>query len=898
MSLILWLVVIGLALTAVARLSASLPVWTAGAAVVLVVLGWSGLLAFWPGVVVWALFALIAIPLNVTSLRQRVLSEPLRRYIGSVLPPMSDTERQAIQAGSVWWEGELFRGNPDWDRLLTYTSPRLSERERQFLAGPVEDLCRMLENWEVTHERNDLTPRAWEFIKKHRFFGMIIPESYGGLGFSAYGHSQVVMKISSRAPTAGVTVMVPNSLGPAELLLQYGTDGQKDYYLPRLADGREVPCFGLTSPSAGSDATAIRDAGVVCYGDHKGKQVLGLRTTWEKRYITLGPVATVLGLAFRAYDPDGLLGGEEDLGITCALVPTDTPGVEIGRRHDPLGTAFQNGPNSGNDVFIPLDWVIGGRDGVGHGWTMLMECLSVGRGVSLPALGAGTGKFTSRITGAYARVRRQFRLPIGKFEGIEEPLARIGGRTYSMDAARMLTLTALDSGEKPSIASAMLKHYNTEGLRALLNDSMDVHGGRAICDGPNNYLATPYRAIPVSITVEGANILTRSMIVFGQGAMRCHPYLLQEIEAAQNPDPEIARHDFDQALFAHLGYTTQNAARALVYGLSRSLLAPAPAVGKAAKYYRRLGRMSAAFAFLADITLLVLGGELKRKEKLSGRFADALIHMFACSAALRRFERQGRKTEDEPLLEWAVKHNLYQVQQALDEILRNFPVKWLGIVMRWLVVFPLGRRLRYPNDRVGHRVARILLEPSATRDRLTAGIYVDERPDDVTGCMEHALKLATQVEPIEARLRKAGHEQSPLTPWADWVEQLYREGHVDHEEADTLAEWGRALRRAIDVDDFAPGEMAQPAPSASAASGTAASGKKKATARKKTAAKKTAAKKTAAKKKAASNKTGARSASSGKKVARKKTAAAASGASDSSTGQEPADTTTGEQGEE
>jgi len=863
--LLIWLLVILGALTAVARLRAPFYIWTGGLAAALVLLGLTGLLAFWPGVVLWALFLAVAVPLNVPALRQQVLAEPLRRYIASVLPPMSDTERQAIQSGSVWWEGELFRGNPDWEKLLRYEAPRLSQREQEFLDGPVEELCRMLDNWEVTHGRNDLPPDAWRFVKENRFFGMIIPQSYGGLGFSAYGHSQVVMKISSRAPTAGVTVMVPNSLGPAELLLEYGTDEQKNHYLPRLADGREVPCFGLTGPFAGSDATAIPDYGVICRGEHNGEQVLGLRTSWEKRYITLGPVATVLGLAFRAYDPDGLLGGEEDLGITCALIPTDTPGVEIGRRHDPLGTAFQNGPNSGSDVFIPLDWVIGGRDGVGHGWTMLMECLSVGRGVSLPALGAGSGKFISRITGAYARVRRQFRLPIGKFEGIEEPLARIGARTYSMDAARMLTLAALDAGEKPSVVSAMLKHYNTEGLRELLNDSMDIHGGRAICDGPNNYLATPYRAIPVSITVEGANILTRSMIVFGQGAMRCHPYLLREIEAAQADDPEHARVEFDRALFEHLGYTTQNAARALVYGLTRAFVAPSPSVGAAGKYYRRLGRMSAAFAFTADITLLILGGELKRKEKLSGRFADAMIHMFACSAALRRFERQGRKPEDVPLMEWAVKHNLYQVQTALDEILRNFPIKWLGIAIRWLVVFPLGRRYRYPNDAVGHKVARLLLEPSAARDRLTEGIYLDDRPDDVTGCMEHALRLAIEVEPIEARLRQAGHEQPPMTAWGDWVDQLAADGHVSADEARTLHAWMPALRRAIDVDDFAPGELSQPAPGEPIGQGTtAADGARRST-----------AKKTAARSK---KKTAARKKSAGKRVAKKRAAARANSA--------------------
>jgi len=852
MTFLIWLLVIAGALVALARLKASFRAWSAGVALALVLLGAVGLLAFWPGVILWTLFAVVALPLNLPDVRRRVLSEPLRARIRKVLPPMSETERQAIEAGTVWWEGQLFRGDPDWTELLDVPAPRLSEEEQAFLDGPVETLCRMLDSWEITHERNDLPPAAWQFIKDNRFFGMIIPKQYGGLGFSAHAHSQVVMKVSSRSPTAGVTVMVPNSLGPAELLLQYGTDEQKDHYLPRLADGREIPCFGLTGPFAGSDATAIPDYGVVCRGEYQGREVLGLRTTWEKRYITLGPVATVLGLAFRAYDPDGLLGDDSDLGITCALIPTDTPGVEIGNRHDPLGTSFQNGPNRGHDVFIPLEWIIGGREGVGHGWTMLMECLSTGRGVSLPALGAGSGKYCSRVSGAYARVRRQFRLPIGRFEGVEETLARMGARTYMMDAARLLTLSALDAGEKPSVVSAMLKHFNTEGNRQVVNDAMDIHGGRGICEGPGNYLAIAYHSVPVAITVEGANILTRSMIVFGQGAMRCHPYLVAEITAAGSDDPKQASRDFDRALFRHLGYSARNAARALVYGLSRARLAPAPVSGPTARYYRRLARMSAAFAFVADVTLLVLGGELKRKEKLSGRFADALIHMFVCSAALKHYEDTGRPQEDAPLLEWSVKYCLYQVQVSLDEILRNFPITPVGIALRW-IVFPLGRQFRYPNDRVGRKVAQLLLEPSAARDRLTSGIYVDTRADDVTGRMEHALQLAVRAEPIEDRLRKRRIQPPPMTAHADWVADLVAEGVLESDEADTLKAWHAAMRAAIDVDDF-PAD----------ARGGRSTGSK-ATASKKAASKRAGTKRTASRKKSASKRrsTSKKKASSG-----------------------------------
>ncbi|MDX1609809.1 MAG: acyl-CoA dehydrogenase, partial [Halofilum sp. (in: g-proteobacteria)] len=513
--------------------------------------------------------------------------------------------------------------------------------------------------------------------------------------------------------------------------------------------------------------------------------------------------------------------------------------------------AFQNGPNSGHDVFIPLDWVIGGREGVGRGWVMLMECLSTGRGISLPALGAGGGKFCSRQTGAYARVRRQFNLPIGKFEGIEEPLARIAARTYMMDSARLLTLSALDAGEKPSVVSAILKHFNTEGFREVVNDAMDVHGGRGICEGPSNYLANAYRSIPVAITVEGANILTRSMIVFGQGAMRCHPYLIGEILAAQNDDAEQASRDFDDALVGHMGFTLRNGARAFVYGLTRSRLAPAPRPGPTAKYFRRLARMSAAFAFVADMTLLTLGGELKRKEKLSGRFADALIHMFVCSAVLKHFEDTDRPQADLPLMEWSVKYCLYRIQDALDEILRNFPITWFGIVLRW-TVFPLGRRFRYPNDRTGRRAAQLLLEPSPARDRLTAGIYVDPRPDDITGCLEHALLLAIEAEPIEARLRKRGQAWSPRLDYEAWLHRQVDEGVIDAAEADTLRAWRKALRRVIDVDDFEGTANTAAAPAAAKKAPAGASGRKKVGAKKKAAARR----KTAARKKTAASNTG------------------------------------------
>ena len=804
MAWVVWLALIIGGLVALARLKLPLAVWTLGVVAVLYMTTRLDLLA-WGGIILWPLAAVLVL-LNVAPLRRAVLSDKLLKRVRKLLPPMSDTEKVAIEAGTVGWEAELFGGDPNWQRLFDSEAPKLNEKEKAFLDGPVEDLCAMLDDWQINNELKDLPTDVWQFLKDNKFFGMIVPEEYGGLGFSAYTHSNVIIKIASRSGSAACTVMVPNSLGPAELLYHYGTEEQKNYYLPRLAIGEEIPCFGLTGPSAGSDASSIPDTGIICKGEYQGKEALGFRTNWEKRYITLGPVATLLGLAFKAYDPDHLLGEQEELGITCALVPTDTPGVEIGERHIPAGMVFQNGPNSGRDVFIPFEWIIGGEEGIGEGWRMLMESLSAGRGISLPAMGASAGKFASRMTGAYARVRRQFNLPIGKFEGVEEPLARIGGFTYMMDAGRLLTASMIDAGEKPSVVSAILKHFNTEGMRIVTNDAMDIHGGRAICKGPSNYMAAGYEGVPIAITVEGANILTRSLIVFGQGAIRCHPYLLKEIQAASETDADKASRDFDAALFGHLGFTVTNAIRSIIYGLTRSNIVPAPVSGITAKYYRRLARMSAAFAFLADITLLILGGELKRKEKLSGRFADALTHMFICSAVLKRYEDTGRPIEDLPLVEWSAKYCLFQVQNALDETLRNFPYLYLGMALRW-VVFPLGRRFRYPNDRLGHRVAKLMIEPSATRDRLTEGVYRNENPQDVTGCVEYAFNKIIAAEPIEKRLRQANERKSDLVSYEDWLDDLETREQIDAIEKQLLMEANLAIRNAIMVDSFAPDEI-------------------------------------------------------------------------------------------
>lgn len=776
---------------------------TGGFLVVFTLFG--GFSFFW-GLAIWVVFAILVVFFGTQDLRLTYLTKPLLKRVKAILPPMSETERDAIEAGSVWWESDLFRGAPDWKKLHDYPNVKLTDEEQAFIDGPVNELCAMIDDWDITHKRLDLPEEMWAFLKEQGFFGMIIPKKYGGLEFSAYGHSAVVMKLSGRSTSVGVTVMVPNSLGPAELLMHYGTEEQKNHYLPRLASGADIPCFALTGPDAGSDAGSIPDTGIVCEGEFEGKQVLGLKLNWEKRYITLGPVATVLGLAFKVYDPDGLLGGEIELGITCALIPTNTPGITIGNRHFPLNSAFQNGPNSGKDVFIPMDYLIGGVDNIGKGWRMLVESLSAGRGISLPAVGVAAGKTTARYTGAYAHIRKQFNTSIGKFEGVEEALARIGGMSYMMEAGRMLTLSALDNGVKPSVITAILKHYNTEMMRQVLNDAMDVHGGRGICMGPSNYLARAYQSIPVGITVEGANILTRTMIIFGQGAIRCHPYLVKEMEAATLEDEDAAVEAFDKALTGHVAYFMTNLCRAFVYGISGSHLAASPVSGRIGTYYKRLSLMSAAFAVTSDLVLMILGGSFKRKEKLSGRFADALGYMYYASAVLKKYDADGRHKADIPLVEWSVKHCLYQIQAALDEVLRNFPIKSLGILVR-MIIFPLGLSLRQPNDSLGHRVAALLIRPGKARDRLTQGIYISEDENDSTGCLEDAFAKVLLAEPIERRLKAAQQDKSDLQSYQHWIDEMVKIDLISHEEGQILLSAHAATRKVIMVDDFTTEEL-------------------------------------------------------------------------------------------
>lgn len=803
MSWIVAILVVVATLTWLAFTRAAGWVWTLAVGV-LVVLGLiTGILGSVPGTLVLLAFIGIAIVLNHPPFRRTLVSDRLFAWYKRILPPVSQTEQEALEAGTVWWDGELLSGRPNWNKLLSYPKPTLSTEEKAFLDGPVEELCAMLDDWKITHELYDLPPEIWRFIREKGFLGMIIPKKYGGLEFSARAHSEVVMKISSRSGAAAVTVMVPNSLGPAELLLHYGSEEQKNLYLPRLAKGQEIPCFALTGPEAGSDAGSIPDFGIVCRQDwNQQSNVLGIRLTWDKRYITLGPVATLLGLAFKLYDPQRLIGEREELGITLALIPTDTPGVNIGRRHLPLNGVFQNGPNSGKDVFIPMDWIIGGQERVGQGWRMLMECLAAGRSISLPAQSVAAGKLSARATGAYARVRTQFNMPIGKFEGVEEALARIGGHTYMMDAARIMTAGAVDLGEKPSVPSAIVKYHLTERMRLVINDAMDIHGGKGICLGPNNYLGRAYQLVPVAITVEGANILTRSMIIFGQGAIRCHPYVLKEIEAARDTDTERAYYVFDEALWGHVKFTLANVARAFVLGLSGGRGVAVPGAPELQRYYQQLNRFAAGFGLLADVAMAMLGGDLKRREKLSGRLGDVLSYLYLSSAALKRYEDEGRQRDDMPLLLWSLHDAFFKIQIAMDGVLANFPNRVVARIMR-RVVFPKGLTLIAPSDDMGRKVAEILLSPSASRDRLTQGIFVPNKEDDAVGRLEYALVAAIRAEDVQTKVRNARRAGAITGRTAEeMAKQAFEKGLVSAADLDALARAKALMRAVIAVDDF------------------------------------------------------------------------------------------------
>ena len=750
--------------------------------------------------VVAGTFLIAASLFGFRPLRRILLTSWLIKLIKPLLPRIGKTERIALEAGTVWWDGELFSGNPDWRKLLDFNIQPLSEKERAFLDGPVEEVCAMLKEWEVV-QHGDLPDEVWQFLKQHGFFGMIIPEEHGGLGFSAAAHSAVIVKLASRSITASVTVMVPNSLGPAELILHYGTDEQKKRYLPRLASGDEIPCFALTGPEAGSDAAATQSEGIVCRGTFRGEEVLGMRLNWRKRYITLSPVATLIGLAFRMRDPDGLLGDKkDDLGITCALIPADLPGIDIGKRHDPMGVPFHNGPTRGHDVFVPLDFIIGGRDRAGDGWRMLMASLATGRSISLPALSVASAQFATRLVGAYATVREQFDTPIGRFEGIEEPLAKIGGLTYLMSAARTMTAGAVDAGESPAVPSAIVKAYLTECMRIVVSNAMDIRAGAAICRGPRNMLANAYQAVPIGITVEGANILTRSMIIYGQGAIRCHPFVQHEMRGAAEGNVPM----FDRAFFGHVGYVVSNAVRAFVLGLTNSRFVRAPVRGRGRTFFGKFTRMSSAFALMSDVAMGTLGGRLKRREKITGRLADALAWMYLGSATMKRFVDEGQPERDYCFVKYALVEALYNIQRALVGVLENLPNRPAAWLLRPLI-FPLGARYRQANDKVGGAVAREMLEDREARLHLTSDIYIPPHDEPGLGHLEHALDHAVAALAVETKIRDAVRAgRLDRGPGDVMLEQSLAAGVITEEERRRVIAADEVRSEVIQVDSFEP----------------------------------------------------------------------------------------------
>lgn len=771
--------------------------WVAAAAILLLAWHEAGIESanlLWAVLIVFVLGALI---FGLKPVRQRLISRVLMGLVGKILPQIGETERIALDAGTVWWDGELFSGKPNWQKLIAFKLRPLSGKEQAFMDGPVEELCVLLDDWQITQDRG-LPDKVWDYLKGHGFFGMVIPEHYGGLGFSAIAHSAVITKLASRSSTAAVVVMVPNSLGPGELLVHYGTDEQKAHYLPRLATGEEIPCFALTEPEAGSDAAATSSIGVVAYGDWQGAQVLGMRLNWHKRYITLAPVATVIGLAFRLTDPDGLLGERPDLGITCALIPRDLSGVEIGDFHDPMGVPFPNGPIFGRDVFVPLSFVIGGEAGIGQGWRMVMEALAAGRSISLPSLAAGSAQLAVRIVAAYGTVREQFNLPIGRFEGVEEVIARIGGKTYLLNATRILTCGAVDAGERPAVLTAIAKAYLTDIMRDVVNDAMDIRAGSAICRGPKNILSRVYAAVPIGITVEGANILTRSLIVYGQGAIRSHPFVRDEMEAIAAKD--VAR--FDAAFFSHVNFAFGNLARVIIHRLTLGLVIATPVSSPAGRYYRQVSRFSAGFALVSDVALAVYGGRLKREEKISGRFADALAWLYMGSATLKRFHDEGSETRDIAVMSWAMEHCLERIETALRGILDNFanrPLAWLLTAL----VFGLARRMKGPSDRLGAAVAGGLLDGGALREPLSRDIFVPSAPEEGLGNLEAAFDQIVAARPTGKKVKQAVRS-GKIDADSDVIEAAINAGIISAQEGQALSDADVARRQVIQVDVFDP----------------------------------------------------------------------------------------------
>jgi acyl-CoA dehydrogenase len=762
--------------------------------------GFLGLLAWVPV----AILGLLAIP----AVRKSVLIAPAFRVVKGILPKVSETEQQALEAGTVGFDAELFSGQPDWQALRDIPPIQLTDEERAFLDGPTEELCRMIDDWNIRFNEKKIPDDIWDFVKKSGFLGMLISKEHGGLGFSPQAQSLILGKVASRSPDVVTIVMVPNSLGPGELIEKYGTDHQKSYYLPRLAKGLEVPCFSLTGPTSGSDAATMRDIGRVEKAMHDGQETLGIRLSWDKRYITLGPDATLVGLAFRLFDPDDLLGKGEDLGITVALIPADHDGVHIGRRHLPSGAAFPNGPNWGEDVFIPMDWVIGGQERAGEGWRMLMECLAAGRAISLPSSSTAGAKAMLRTTSAYARIRKQFGLPIARMEGVDEALARMIETAYVNEAARAVTASMVSRGEKPSVISALMKYQTTERMRQSVNDAMDIHGGRGICDGPSNYLQSAYQMVPVGITVEGANILTRTLITFAQGALRAHPYLYDEVRAAQDTDRDRGLDDFEEAFNGHIAYSVSNVTGALFHNVTLGAFGDAPerSLGMT-DWYKQLWRQSRNFALVSDFAVAILGGGLKTKQKITGRLADALSELYFLACIIKRYEDDGRPHEDKPIVELAARNGLYRFEQALSGAISNFP----NTGARWplkLLVYPFGRHYKPAPDRLGSKVVRLVIEPGDIRDRLTRDIFVSHDPEDPTGLLEHTLVKVIEAEEAEKKLEKAIRNGTIRRYHGiDWIGDAVDNDVLTESEAMKLREVEKLVQRVIAVDHFDPQEV-------------------------------------------------------------------------------------------
>lgn len=777
-------------------------VWTLLIGIPLLLLSVFGYICVVPLIILWIGFVLAALFSNLTQLRQTYIIAPAIKFLRKKMPSISVTEREAIDAGDTWWEKELFCGKPDWRKLFNIPKPALTQEEEQFLQQQVETLCTLIDDWQSVNKDGDLSPAVWNFLKSEKFFGMAIPKEYGGLGFSALAHSTIVSKIATRSISGAVTTMVPNSLGPAELLLHYGTQAQKDQYLPKLAIGEEIPCFALTAPDAGSDAGAIPDSGIVCRGMYEGKEVLGIKLSWDKRYITLAPLATLLGVAFHLYDPDHLLGDKTDIGITLCLIPSTHPGVELGHRHYPMYLAFMNGPTRGKDVFIPIDWIIGGADMAGQGWRMLMECLSIGRSISLPALSSACAKITYRFTGAYARVRRQFNVPISAFEGVEEALGYIAGYAYLLEATRTMTAGAVDLKINPATVSAIAKYHMTTMAREIVSHAMDIHAGQMIQAGPRNFLANIYMAVPISITVEGANILTRNLIIFGQGAIRCHPYVLKEAELISAPTPDVKA--LDNVLMAHIGFFLRNFMRSLTYGLTGGLFIQSHYKNKRIrKYARQLTRMSSALALFADTSLILLGGSLKRRERISARLGDMLSQLYLASAVLKYFHDHGELQTDEDYVIWCLRECLYKIQIACDELSENFPYKIVGKLLH-AIIFPFGSTYKSPSDKLHHTIVTSMLQPSEFRDRLTKYCFIGSKNTDPGVRLDNALAQIETIEPILRKIHK-GLQGGMIAKHLDFSSRLIAAKNanlITDEEMNQLVLFEKLRSEIIKVNEF------------------------------------------------------------------------------------------------